>query len=107
MSTQGKRLETILKLENVSQEKFGEAIGVSKSAVNKVITDKGNFELQKYITLSEVFDVSLDWLILGKGSMLITEKPAEDELKRDFDNLIARLSKVEQKVFQNEEDTQS
>lgn len=102
MSTQGERLEELLNKKRLSQQAFGDSIGVSKSSVNKVITGKGNFELQKYITISEVYSISLDWLILGIGSMFfdtrtdleILEQEGEgtlyatkeelEELKREF-----------------------
>jgi len=83
MSTQGERLEKLRKLKGFSQQALADSIGVSKSSVNKVLSDGGNFEVKNYLKLNEVYGISLDWLILGKGDMFITEKPTQisDELK--------------------------
>lgn len=86
MSTQGERLEELLNKKRLSQQAFGDSIGVSKSSVNKVITGKGNFELQKYITISKVYSISLDWLILGIGSMFIDTR-TDEELKKRFEEI--------------------
>lgn len=108
MSTQGERLEELLNKKRLSQEAFGDSIGVSKSSVNKVVTGKGNFELKKYITINEVYNISLDWLILGEGSMLIKENAInEDDVVNDFNASVSRMDRLERTVAQLQKDIQS
>jgi len=77
MSTQGERLEKFRKLKGFSQQALADSIGVSKSSVNKVLSDGGNFEVKNYLKLNEIYGISLDWLILGKGDMFINENPTK------------------------------
>jgi len=66
MKTKGDRIRHVRKLQELSQEKFAEALQTSRGAV-------GNWELGKGIKhenlaqISEKFGVSLDWLSRGEG----------------------------------------
>lgn len=62
------RIRYVRQLHRMSQERFGEVLGTSRGAV-------GNWELGKGIKrenleqISEKFEVSLDWLAKGNGSI--------------------------------------
>lgn len=71
MSTQGNRLKQIRIFFKLSQTDFGKSIGVGRTAVTKVEANAGNFETKNYIKLSELYNISLNWLILGIGEMFI------------------------------------
>lgn len=72
MSTQGDRLKQLRKYyKNISQTDFGKSIGLGRTAITNVESNSGNFELKNYLKIVELYNVSLDWLILGEGEMFI------------------------------------
>ena len=50
-------------MQNLTQEQFAEKIFISRNAVAKWESDRGYPDIQNLITISEVFEISLDDLI--------------------------------------------
>lgn len=74
-NSQGERLQHFMNLKKIkSQQKMADIIGISKSAVNRVLTNAGNFKIENYIKLYELYTLSPNWLILGVGPMYIDIK---------------------------------
>ncbi len=72
MSTQGDRLKQLRKYyKNISQADFGKSIGLGRTAITSVESNAGYFKLENYLKIVEIYNVSLDWLILGIGEMFI------------------------------------
>lgn len=61
--TLGQKLKTILKEKNMTQEELAEQLDVSRQAVGKWVNDKGIPEVTKLIQISNIFGVSLDYLL--------------------------------------------
>lgn len=61
--TLGEKLKLVLKENNMSQEDLAEQLDVSRQAVGKWVNDKGIPEVEKIIQISNIFDVSLDYLL--------------------------------------------
>ena len=61
--TLGQKLKTILKEKNMTQEELAEQLDVSRQAVGKWVNDKGIPEVTKLIQISNMFGVSLDYLL--------------------------------------------
>lgn len=59
----GMKLQTLRKEKRLSQEALAEKLGVSRQAVSKWETNEGYPEMDKLITLGQLFDVTLDYLI--------------------------------------------
>lgn len=57
------KLREIRKKENLTQEEFAEKIFVSRNAVAKWETNRGYPDIQNLITISDIFEISLDELI--------------------------------------------
>lgn len=57
------KIKEIRKMQNLTQEQFAEKIFISRNAVAKWESDKGYPDIQNLITISEVFEISLDDLI--------------------------------------------
>lgn len=84
MATQADRLQQLRKYYKLSQTDFGKAINLSRTAIANVESNSGNFELKNYLKIVEIYNVSLDWLILGVGEMFFTkEKPLLSKLKEE------------------------
>lgn len=67
--TQGERVKEIRKALSLTLEKFGEKIGVQKSAVSKI--ERGDVILTDQMTKSicREFNVNYDYLVNGEGDM--------------------------------------
>ncbi len=61
--TLGQKLKALLKEKNMTQEELAEQIDVSRQAVGKWANDKGIPEVGKLIQISNLFGVSLDYLL--------------------------------------------
>lgn len=57
------KIKEIRKIQNLTQEQFAEKIFISRNAVAKWESDRGYPDIQNLITISEVFEISLDDLI--------------------------------------------
>ena len=66
--TLGQKLKTILKEKNMTQEELAEQLDVSRQAVGKWVNDKGIPEVTKLIQISNIFGVSLDYLLKEEKS---------------------------------------
>lgn len=61
--TLGQKLKILLKEKNMTQEELAEQLDVSRQAVGKWVNDKGIPEVGKLIQISNMFGVSLDYLL--------------------------------------------
>ncbi len=61
--TLGEKIYGLRLKKGISQEVFGEQLGVSRQSVSKWETDQSVPELDKIIAISELFGVSTDYLL--------------------------------------------
>ena len=71
--TLGQRIQKGRKEAGLSQEELAEQLGVSRQAVSRWENDNGYPEMEKIIRLSQIYQVSLDYLAGNEQ-----EKPGED-----------------------------
>lgn len=79
------RLRILRKELKLSQAEFGAKLGVSHAAISMI--EKGNNELtdRMALSISNVFDVNIEWLLYGTGSMFLNkENFFIDELTEEF-----------------------
>ncbi|MCI8502065.1 MAG: helix-turn-helix transcriptional regulator [Oscillospiraceae bacterium] len=76
--TLGDKLSKLRKEANYTQEQFAELLGVSRQSVSKWESDVTYPETEKLIRIGELFDCSLDYLLLEK------EASVTDERQNDF-----------------------
>jgi len=65
--TLGQKLKSLLKEKNMTQEELAEQLDVSRQAVGKWVNDKGIPEVGKLVQISNMFGVSLDYLLKEEG----------------------------------------
>ncbi len=63
MMTFGQKLKALLKEKDMTQENLAELLDVSRQAVGKWANDKGIPEVDKLVQISNIFGVSLDYLL--------------------------------------------
>ena len=85
------RIKKIISDNNLSNSEFAEKIGIPKSSVSHLLSERNNPSLDVIIKISEIFeDISTDYLIFGYESD--KEIPSEP-LKNLFDNINKESSK--------------
>lgn len=66
MEQMGKRIQALRKKKHFSQEQLADRLGVSRQAISKWESDKAQPELCNIIAMAEAFDVSTDYILVGK-----------------------------------------
>lgn len=79
--TQGERVKLIRRSEkiNLTLEKFGEKIGIKKSAVSKIEKGENSLTDSNIKAICREFGVNEEWLRTGDGEMF-KSLPEEDEV---------------------------
>ncbi len=83
------RVKELRDFLGLTMEKFGERVGVKKSAINKI--EKGNNSVtdQMIKSICREFGVSEEWLRTGEGEMFV--HISSNETKRQLLHLIDKL----------------
>jgi transcriptional regulator with XRE-family HTH domain len=76
----GKRLNQVRKKMGLNQGEFGEHLGCGRSNISQIETGLFFPTASSLAVLKSKFNVSLDWLFSGKGSMFIEEKEKNIDL---------------------------
>lgn len=84
--TQGERINKIRKSLNLTLEKFGQKVGVGKTAISKIEKGDVNLTDQMAKSICREFNVNYDYLMYGEGEMFSDlPKTVLDELCRQYD----------------------
>lgn len=67
--TQGERVREIRKELNLTLEKFGEKVGVGKTAISKIEKGENSLTDQMLKSICREYNVSYDFLTNGEGEM--------------------------------------
>ena len=85
------RIKKIISDNNLSNSEFAEKIGIPKSSVTHLLSERNNPSLDIIIKISETFDdISTDYLIFGYES---DKKLPSEPLNNLFDDLNEETSK--------------
>ena len=77
--TQGERVKEVRKSLNLTLDKFGEKLGVGKTAISNIEKGKRNLTEQMTKSICREFNVDYIWLTTGEGEMFI-EFDREEQL---------------------------
>jgi transcriptional regulator with XRE-family HTH domain len=84
--TQGERIKVIRKELDLTLEKFGEKLGVGKTAISKIEKNERNLTDQMAKSICREYNVDYDYLMYGEGDMFTDlPKTIVDELCMQFD----------------------
>ncbi len=75
MSDINKRVEEVRKAYNLSMEKFGSRIGITRSSVNSIEKGVNNPSEQTIKLICKEFNIDYLWLTEGIGDDMFTEIP--------------------------------
>lgn len=83
---QGERVKEIRKALKLTQDKFGEKLGVKKTAISKIEKSEVSLTDQMTRAICREYNVNYDWLMSEEGEMF-TDLPQTvlDELCKQYD----------------------
>lgn len=97
----GTRVKKVRLRKGISQEQFGEIIGIKKAAVSKIENGENSLSKGNLLAICRQFNVNKEWLINGNGEMF-TLKSKEDEIRNFFENAISSdsdIAKIQRKFI--------
>lgn len=110
----GERVKELRTALGLSGEKFGEKIGVKRSAISDIERGRNNLSEQNILAICREFNVNEDWLRYGTGEMFkdmtLDEEiisfigdiqwDASNTFKKRFISAVAKLNDEEWKVLE-------
>ena len=105
--TQGERVNQLRSALNLTLERFGERLGVTKTAISYIEKGNRNLTEQMIKSICREFNVNYDWLVYGDGDMF-SELPKTilDELCRVYDLDATDRKMVEAYIKMNKQSRQ-
>lgn len=97
--TQGERIKEIRKSLGMTMEKFGEKIGVGKTAISKLENNERNLTDQMAISICREFSVNESWLRTGEGDAFI-KKTRNQEITDFLGDLIIEEGSFKKRLIQ-------
>lgn len=76
--TQGERIKELRKALNLTLERFGEKVGVTKQTVSRIENGINNVTDQMFKSICREFNVNEEWLQTGEGDMFIEMSEQEE-----------------------------
>lgn len=84
--TQGERVKEIRKTLTLTLEKFGNKLGVGKTAISKIEKNENTLTDQMAKSICREYNVNYDWLIYEEGEMFSNlPKTVLDELCKQYE----------------------
>ena len=96
MIRSGKRIQQLRMEKGYTQDELAAALNINRSFVSRIESGKKGCSVDVFIQLSEIFQVSLDFLILGELDGAL-KKECKEQLKAEIVSLIDQLT-----VFQKQ-----
>ncbi len=87
----GLRIQQLRKESGLTQEQFASRLSVSYSLVTKIERGIKGASIDLLIELSELFDVSLDYIVLGKESTTNILKKKLEQMAIELDQMASLL----------------
>ena len=96
--TQGERVKEIRKSDkvNLTMEKFGERIGLKKSAVSLIESGKNALTDANIKSICREFGVDYMWLTTGEGEMVVE---TDDDFFERIDRIMAGENETRKNMF--------
>lgn len=84
--TQGERVKQARKSLGLTMEKFGERLGVTKTAISLIESGKNNLTDANIKAICREFNVDYIWLTTGEGEMFVD---SDDDFIEKIDRIMA------------------
>lgn len=94
--TQGERIREVRKALNLTLEKFGSKLGVTKQTVSRIENGINNLTEQMTKAICREFHVDYIWLTTGEGDMFLD---ADDDFMEQIDQIMASETDARKNLF--------
>lgn len=94
--TQGERVKDVRKKLGLTLEKFGEKLGVGKTAISKIEKGENNLTEQMVKSICREFSVDYIWLTTGNGEMFVD---SDDDFTEKIDRIMAGEDDARKNIF--------
>lgn len=84
--TQGERVKQVRKFLGLTLEKFGERLGIKKTAISLIENNKNNLTEANIKAICREFSVDYIWLTTGEGEMFVD---SDDDFVGKIDRIMA------------------
>jgi transcriptional regulator with XRE-family HTH domain len=108
---ENEKIKEIRKELKLTQQVMADSIGVSKQYLSRVENGLTDLSKEKIVLLCDTYNISLNWLLMNKGSMLLGEIEQYKGFKESVTilidstmrlNLFCRYYKTIKKIFETE-----
>lgn len=90
----GERIRQLRIKNGLTQEKVAGILNVDRSVYSRIEAGKSRCAVDSFVQLSELFNVSLDYLILGKYSRVLLQDSERVLLKENIEHLIVCAKRI-------------
>lgn len=94
--TQGERIKKIRKSLGLTLEKFGERVGVGKTAISRLENESNNLTEQMTKSICREFSVDYIWLTTGEGEMFVE---SDDDFMERIDRIMMGEDEARKNLF--------
>lgn len=96
--TQGQRVKEVRENLNLTTEKFGEKLGIQRSAVSKIENGRCSLTDSNIKAICREFNVDHIWLTTGEGKMFVEN---DDEFRKKIDRIMASEDDTRKILFKS------
>lgn len=90
----GERIRQLRIKNGFTQAKTANVLNIDQSFYGRIELGKRGCSVDLFIQISELFDVSLDYLIMGKTDNVLLKESDVTQLKFDIEDLVKRLERL-------------
>lgn len=94
--TQGERVKEVRKTLGLTLDKFGEKLGVGKTAISKIEKGENNLTEQMTKSICREFNVDYMWLTTGEGEMFVE---TDDDFMERIDRIMVNENDARRNIF--------
>ncbi len=96
MEKSGERIRQLRKQSGYTQEQLAKILNVDRSFYSRIESGKNGCSVDLFIRLSALFEVTLDYLILGNETVKALDAAKKEQLWEDIEKLVAHLEQLKQ-----------
>lgn len=90
----GERIRQLRVKNGLTQEKVAGILNIDRSVYSRIEAGKSGCAVDLFVQLSEMFNVSLDYLVLGKYSRVLLEDTERALLKENIEHLMVCAERI-------------
>jgi len=93
MKESGKLIQQLRSQYDYTQEEFASVINIDRSNLSRIESGKRGCSLELLVQISTLFDVSLDYLVLGQDRSDAVALANKEKLKENLAQLIVQMER--------------